>query len=1341
MIPFRSRDLFLTFYDPFGKERGSTADYISLDYTHALNDLPTLTFSVPIDSTKKFGDYVSDLMELPFEVALNYPDNTHKEPNNARFLCVSMETDLVDSIQVHRFTCLGIGVGLRWATVWTPSKDEKNLKAGKREFKSALPIDIIQTLFASANTRQGADGLRWCNGKITQSYDIGLRDYRVPRINAQFNVSDTLEKVLTNFANRGSIAMNWEGRNLYLAPPKPVPPPEANLPFIDLFDAAARPAKVSLENIITAGKFRGNEGYTRDVTFSGAFDQFGRIEKFTEQNVDADTVIADGFLDALKIKGQSPQYQYRREYAWDMNVPHLWADYAPGDWVNVAISHHETETLQVVEVGFRISQDGKATGWDTYGTRIAGLIERMATATSGAISGAIESTTGAPTNTRLDERTPTAPTSLTLTDTRVILNEETREHETIASVSFTHSGEATDGTPISIDHYNIYTRTSTGAVRMATSTRNTSAVIGIPFGFAADIYATATATNGHTSAPSQTIKIGALLPTDVPPQPYPLEVSQNLGVIKISWRPRDKNKNPLPAIVGGVEVAYKYDSDPMFTSLTTDTINWGDPYQVYTWYLPAEKGHEIVSARLRLTSRYAVKGPWSAATAMFLQTLVDEAEIKRLAGETISPALDVFRTEQDAAFTQLLSSHDADLVKQIEQSATSMATSTDAKIKAAGEELQRLFTGKLSDQNASTLATLDQKILDNNIKILNQADNKITVAANQLEGRLAAARIDVARLVASDAVIDNAVVRKFAASKAFADTFWANTIISETQLGECIQDLEFTPKYWKLHPGKTAARKNYLEINGYDRSSHTNPLAETLKGGLKIRRNFDHGLTFKATIKTILKTNSSDYAPAVHTSGYLHVELYAHSDTTADLPIKQNRFRFNTNKVNHYGVQGGTLTTECYTDMHVDVPFINNNQFASNDVRLRIWTEWVVTTGPTTTIPSSREFIIEIENPSIREAYSGTVIRGGSITTYQIAANAITTEKLAAGAVKAETIEAGAIDATKLKADAIDGKTITGALIQTSKQTNVGLKLSTSGINVYNAGKPAFTLNPTTGEAKWSSPQGSNVSIVPSGYRARARVMFATGVKYYQHQPNISAITETESGQDGAYRVGSLVLSGSETTTNETGRADLQIGPHKFFKLGTLWGENNTDTWIKGTGAGELILGAGTKIRLVSNDRYNNIQMPNLVATTSGLNLALSPDSDEWQVYYISSSEKYKLNIEDMRVAPEKLLDISPRTWYDLTQTEDYANYLEDHAADRQAPPSGLWDGCAKDLRRIPGVVAEEVEAAGLGMFVHHGPDGELRGVMYDRLWTLLIPLMKQALDRISALEERNQNG
>ncbi len=115
-----------------------------------------------------------------------------------------------------------------------------------------------------------------------------------------------------------------------------------------------------------------------------------------------------------------------------------------------------------------------------------------------------------------------------------------------------------------------------------------------------------------------------------------------------------------------------------------------------------------------------------------------------------------------------------------------------------------------------------------------------------------------------------------------------------------------------------------------------------------------------------------------------------------------------------------------------------------------------------------------------------------------------------------------------------------------------------------------------------------------------------------------------------------------------------------------------------------------------------------------------------------SSSAKYKLVIEDIKVDPYKILDVDPRDWYDKENIETYAECLSCGDLDK------LKD--VENIRRTPGLVAEEVQAAGLEQFVEYSVTGEVEGVMYDRLWTLLIPIIKDLKNELEELKNGRSN-
>lgn len=139
----------------------------------------------------------------------------------------------------------------------------------------------------------------------------------------------------------------------------------------------------------------------------------------------------------------------------------------------------------------------------------------------------------------------------------------------------------------------------------------------------------------------------------------------------------------------------------------------------------------------------------------------------------------------------------------------------------------------------------------------------------------------------------------------------------------------------------------------------------------------------------------------------------------------------------------------------------------------------------------------------------------------------------------------------------------------------------------------------------------------------------------------------------------------------------------------------------------------------------------NSVTYTANLNIGVTGGL----ISRVSSSQKYKLVTEDITLNPYDLLKVNPRMWFDKNNTEQYADLLT-----RQEKGETV-DCKGEKIRRIPGLVAEEVEAAGLGLFVGYDENDKVESVLYDRAWIMLIPIVRELVQRIEKLEHKLEGG
>ncbi|MCL2559283.1 MAG: gp58-like family protein [Turicibacter sp.] len=131
----------------------------------------------------------------------------------------------------------------------------------------------------------------------------------------------------------------------------------------------------------------------------------------------------------------------------------------------------------------------------------------------------------------------------------------------------------------------------------------------------------------------------------------------------------------------------------------------------------------------------------------------------------------------------------------------------------------------------------------------------------------------------------------------------------------------------------------------------------------------------------------------------------------------------------------------------------------------------------------------------------------------------------------------------------------------------------------------------------------------------------------------------------------------------------------------------------------------------------------------------------------VASSARYKLNINrdfELEYA-ERVLNVEPASWFDRASSETYASMITSNMDESGQVDWTLVNEKAREeverITRIGGLIAEDVEEAGLGMYVSYADDGKtVEGVQYDRLWTLLIPLVKDQRDRLSKQEREIQD-
>lgn len=121
-----------------------------------------------------------------------------------------------------------------------------------------------------------------------------------------------------------------------------------------------------------------------------------------------------------------------------------------------------------------------------------------------------------------------------------------------------------------------------------------------------------------------------------------------------------------------------------------------------------------------------------------------------------------------------------------------------------------------------------------------------------------------------------------------------------------------------------------------------------------------------------------------------------------------------------------------------------------------------------------------------------------------------------------------------------------------------------------------------------------------------------------------------------------------------------------------------------------------------------------------------------------TSASKYKTAISEIPDALDKgndLLSLRPKRWYDKAVVEDVVREMN----------GGTPDDDRLSLRYYVGLIAEDLRDAGLDDFIDYDDKGEINGIQYDRLFILLLPVIKNIRDEVLELKtekiKENING
>ena len=178
--------------------------------------------------------------------------------------------------------------------------------------------------------------------------------------------------------------------------------------------------------------------------------------------------------------------------------------------------------------------------------------------------------------------------------------------------------------------------------------------------------------------------------------------------------------------------------------------------------------------------------------------------------------------------------------------------------------------------------------------------------------------------------------------------------------------------------------------------------------------------------------------------------------------------------------------------------------------------------------------------------------------------------------------------------------------------------------------------------------------------------------------------------------------------------------------------------WMKSGGVQDMVVSTGGVAIVGASGKYFTVSsgghlMGGHATTTLGANVYI--DSSNGLVSRVTSASRFKADQRESELS-DAVLDVPIKDWLDSEQVA-MAFALESAPRPWTKLHSDQWDSLF--IRRVPGVIAEEVAAAGGDLFTTYDENGMIVGVAYDRLAlarTQINARRQRASDaRIAALE------
>lgn len=320
----------------------------------------------------------------------------------------------------------------------------------------------------------------------------------------------------------------------------------------------------------------------------------------------------------------------------------------------------------------------------------------------------------------------------------------------------------------------------------------------------------------------------------------------------------------------------------------------------------------------------------------------------------------------------------------------------------------------------------------------------------------------------------------------------------------------------------------------------------------------------------------------------------------------------------------------------------------------------------------------------------------GSIDTAHIADSQITVAKMAANSVDSDQYVDGSIDTAHYADNSITGAELADNIVIAGTLDSTGKLTADAGIDIDNFNIDGTTIALSSGNLTLDSAgdiyldaDGADIVFLDGGTHMGTLKMANSNLTLDSQVADKDIIF---SGNDGGAAITALTLDmseGGKMTTNSDVQigADLLISDSRSLYFGAgndlRIHHNGSDSYIQDAGTGNLLISASDiylgdassnwRLRMHGSGRFDFRQTNAEIYFTNGITGASSANSDiryntsSGQMYYQTSSRRYKKDITDLEIDTTKIYEIDAVSFTDKT-TEDRCFGLIAEEVDKVIP-------------------------------------------------------------------------